>query len=249
MKRPAVRPRPEQVAELTRGVTLPLPVIQDEHLLVIAEVLRRAFDAIRRDHPSEIANGEEPEVTSFLQARLNKLINEDKLWGQLVVSVGRGTETISFDGSHIEKRPDLSIVLSAKDRRFPLTAEAKILNATAGQTIQRYCDKGLRRFITGEYAWARREAFMIAYVRDGSTIIPLLTTTLSKAQASKSDPYKVEELPVPVDPTAPPDLARTRHGRSFAYSESQPHNPGPITIWHLWLPATPHSRQHANQGP
>ena len=210
-------------------------------LLAIAEVLQRAFDQIRRDHPSEVAKDEEPAVTALLQARLNGLINQDAIWRQLVVSVGRGTESISFDGSHIEKRPDLSIVLS-DDRRFPLIAEAKILNKTAGQTIQRYCDKGLRHFVDGEYAWARREAFMLAYVRDGSTISPLLTTALSKAHGSKPDPYKVEEFPVQVGPANPPDLARTRHGRSFAYPGSQFHNPGPVSIWHLWLPAT---RRHA----
>ncbi len=211
--------------------------MQDEHLLAIAEVLQRAFDQIRRDHPSEVAIGEEPAVTALLQARLNGLINQDAIWRQLVVSVGRGTESISFDGSHIERRPDLSIVLS-DDRRFPLVAEAKILNAAAGQTLKRYCDNGLRRFLDGEYAWARREAFMLAYVRDGSTISPLLTTALSKAHGSKPDPYKVEEFPVQVGPATPPDLARSRHGRSFAYPKSQSHNPGPVSIWHLWLPAT-----------
>ena len=230
-----MRPRPEQVAELTRGVGLPLPTIQDEHLLAIAEGLWRAFNDIRRDHPGEVAKGKEPEVTALLQARLNALISEDAIWGQLVLSIGRGTESISFDGSHIEKRPDLSIVLSATDRRFPLIAEAKILSANAGQTVERYCDQGLRRFVAGEYAWASREAFMIAYVRDGSTINLTLNTFLSKAQGSKPDPYSVQEPPMPVGHTIPPDLARTRHGRLFSYPKAQPADPGPISIWHLWL--------------
>ena len=126
MTGPSVRPRYDQVAELTRGVRLPLAPIASDYLEILAEALRKAFNDIRADSPDTVAAGEEPEVTALMQARLNRLIDEEPLWGQLVLWVGRGTESISFDGSHLEKRPDLSIVLSGADRRFPLIAEAKI---------------------------------------------------------------------------------------------------------------------------
>ena len=235
MRGPAVRHRHDQVAELTRGVRLPLAPIADEHLEILAEGLRQAFDDIRVHAPATVASGEEPEVTALMQARLNRLIHEDSLWQQLVLSVGRGTESISFDGSHLEKRPDLSIVLSGAERRFPLVAEAKILDAVESKTAALYCKKGIRRFVEGEYAWGNREAFMIGYVRDGSSINTTLTAVLSKGTVLHPRRYLVEALPVPVG-SGSSDLAYTRHGRDFVYgSQRPPNSPGPISLWHLWL--------------
>ena len=235
MRSPAARPRHDQVAELTRGLRLPLAAIADEHLKILAEGLRQAFDDIRVHAPATVDTGEEPEVTALMQARLNRLIHEDSLWRQLVLWVGRGTESISFDGSHIEKRPDLSIGLSDAERRFPLVAEAKILDAAASKTAGLYCKNGIRRFVDGEYAWGNREAFMIGYVRDGSSINTTLKAFLSNAMTSHPDPYLVKALPVPVG-SGSSDLAYTRHGRDFVYGNQQPPNrPGPISVWHLWL--------------
>ena len=235
MRGPRVRPRHDQIAELTRGVRLPLAPIADEHLEILAEGLGRAFDDIRAHAPATVAMGEEPEVTALMQARLIRLIHEDTLWRQLVLWVGRGTESISFDGSHLEKRPDLSIVLSGVDRRFPLVAEAKILDAATSKTAALYCKNGIRRFVEGEYAWGSREAFMIGYVRDGSSIDTTLTAVLSKAAALQPHRYLVETLPVPVG-SGSSDLAYTRHSREFVYaSQPSPNDPGSISVWHLWL--------------
>ena len=235
MRGSAVRPQHDQVAELTRGLRLPLAAIADDHLKILADGLRQAFYDINVHWPAKVATGEEPEVTALMQARLNRLIDEDSPWRQLVLWVGRGTESISFDGSHIEKRPDLSIVLSDAERRFPLVAEAKILDVAASKTAGMYCKNGIRRFVEGEYAWGNREAFMIGYVRDGSSIDTTLKAFLSKAMNLPPDPYLVKALPVPVG-SGSSDLAYTRHGRDFVYGNQQPPNrPGPISVWHLWL--------------
>ena len=233
MTGPGVRPRHDQVAELTRGVRLPLPPIAHEHLEILAEGLWQAFDYLRVHAPDRVATGEEPEVTALMHARLNKL--QDPLWRQLVLCVGRGAECISFDGSHLEKRPDLTVFLSRSDRSFPLVAEAKILDAAASKTVALYCRNGIRRFVEGEYAWGNREAFMIGYVRDGSSIDTTLKDYLSKAMELHPDRYLVEALPVAVE-SASSDLAYTRHGRHFVYgSQRPPNSPGPISVWHLWL--------------
>ena len=235
MRGSVIRPRHDQVAELTRGAQLPLAPISDDHLEILAEGLRQAFHDIREDARDTVAEGEEPEVTALMQARLNRLIQEDSPWRLLVLWVGRGTESISFDGSHIEKRPDLSIVLSAADRRFPLIAEAKILDDAASKTVGLYCKSGIRRFVEGEYAWGNREAFMMGYVRDGSSIGTALAPFLSNAMRLCPDRYLVEALHIPAG-SGSPDLAHTRHGRNFVYgSQRPPNDPGPISIWHLWL--------------
>ena len=156
MRHPASRPRHDQVSELTRGVRLPLAPITNEHLQILAEGIRQAFDHVRVHARNVVCTGEEPEVTALIHARLNGMLHEDSLWRQLVLWVGRGAENTSFDGSHLEKRPDLSIVLSGADRRFPLIAEAKILDAATSKTARLYCENGIRRFVQGEYAGATR---------------------------------------------------------------------------------------------
>ena len=229
-----VQPRLNQVAELTRGIPLPLAPIADVHIRVLAEGLSAAFKDLRLRDPVAMATGNEPEVTALVEARLNRLIDEDSLWGQLVLCVARGKESISFDGRHLEKRPDLSIYLSDR-RHFPLVVEAKIMDSGSGKTIASYCDKGLLRFVEGEYAWANREAFMLAYVRDGSSIDAKLRPRLAQAMTRSPPQYLVKELPVHVGSVGL-DLAYSRHGRDFIYpSQAPPNSPGPISVWHLWL--------------
>jgi hypothetical protein len=236
MKPSAIRARPDQIAELTRGIQLPLPDIEADHLEIVAECLLRAFNEVRAQSPGTVSSGIEAEVTALMEARLNTLIEDHILWGQLVLCVARGKESLSFDGSHLEKRPDLSIYLSNRARSFPLIAEAKILDSASARTVALYCDYGLRRFVEGEYAWGNREAFMIAYVREGSSIDMTLKPFLSDAMTRMSARYLVEQLPTRVGDGSS-DLAYSRHGRTFVYASQTPptDQPGPITIWHLWL--------------
>ena len=232
----AIRPRPDQIAELTRGLLLPVPEVSSVHLEVIAEGLLRAFGDVRAQSPSTVASGSEAEVTALMEARLNRMIEEDPLWGQLVLCVARGKESLSFDGSHLEKRPDLSIYLSNRNPGFPLIVEAKIMDAVSSKTETLYCQNGIRRFVEGEYAWANHEAFMVAYVQDGSSIDTKLTPFLYSAMSKTPPGYQTETLPTVIEhPDA--DLAHSRHGRIFVYPDapSLSSGPGPISVWHLWL--------------
>jgi hypothetical protein len=236
MSSPALLPRPDQVAELTRGLDLPLAAIDDIYLHIIADGVAQAFKDIRANAPQTVATGDEAEVTALLEARLNRMIEEDKVWRQLVTSVVRGKESLSFDGSHLEKRPDLSIHLSARALRFPLITEAKIIDATRGANL--YCSQGLQRFLSGEYGWGGREAFMIAYVRDGTTIATRLQPYL--AQPAQATSYMVEDAPTSLS-SGGCDAARSKHGRSFLYSHTAApaNDPGSIALWHLWVDASP----------
>ena len=236
MSSSAIRPRLDQVAELTRGLELPLPAIDDVHLEFIAEVLQKAFQDLRAGEPYTIDSGNESEVTALMESRLNELIEYNLVWSQLVLFVARGKESVSFDGSHLEKRPDLSIVLSDRVRRFPLVVEAKIVDASTAKDISLYCKNGLRRFLVGEYAWGSREALMIGYVRDGSTIEATLNPFLTEAEARGTTSYLVQEYPSGRG-SGSIDLAGSRHDRSFVYinREAPRNEPGPISVWHLWL--------------
>ena len=192
----------------------------------------------RAQLPGVINSGSEAEVTALMEAQLIALRQQDIFWGTLVRSVARGKEHLSFDGSHIEMRPDLSIYLTDHRQPLPLVIEAKILDAATEKTEALYCENGLRRFIEGKYAWWSREAFMLAYVRDGSTITATLTPFLSNTMSDNELGYLVEELPTPQG-VGPTDLARSKHGRAFVYAhQASPPSciPGSIAVWHLWLP-------------
>ena len=67
-------PRPDQIAELTRGLDLPLPAIDDVYLNIIADYLAQAFKDIRQSALHTILTGSEAEVTALLEARLNRMI-------------------------------------------------------------------------------------------------------------------------------------------------------------------------------
>jgi len=228
-------PRPDQIAELTRGLDLPLVALEDVYLRIIADGLVQAFTDIRHNAPDTVGTGNEAQITALLEARLNAMIEDDPFWRQLVAAVVRGKESLSFDGSHLEKRPDLSILLTARSRRFPLIAEAKIIDASKGEGL--YCSHGIQRFLNGEYGWGGREAFMIAYVRDGSTIATRLVPYLQSPKQLAT--YSVEHQPTTISVGAY-DAAMSKHGRAFLYSHSAPPAdiPGPIALWHLWVDAS-----------
>jgi hypothetical protein len=229
--------RLDHIKELIRGVVLPLDRLHEEHLRVLIELIAAAWQSLAATQQQILAEGTEAEVTELMRIRLNDLIGTHQIWNQLVKLVTRGSENMSFDGVRLENRPDLQFHLSARRASFPLIVESKIIDCPDRKTETLYCSNGLSKFLTGDYSWAAREAFMVAYVRDKSTIDSRLNSFLSKAMNSDPPLYAVEELPIPVG-GLPFDVAKSRHSRLFEYPTLQPPNnlPGPIALWHLWLP-------------
>ena len=85
-----------------------------------------------------------------METRLLTLLHESREWSTLLSGVARGKESISHNGSSLEKRPDLSISLTKKDPRFPLIIECKLIDKKAGKEVALYGHKGLARFLDGE---------------------------------------------------------------------------------------------------
>lgn len=243
-----VHPREDQVAELTRGQRLPLPPLHELHLILIAKVLRRAWNDLLPDRRAILLSGEETEVNTLIETRLNALLEEEGPWSLLVRDVARGKETVSYDGSHLEKRPDLSIHLTDRSPSFPLIVECKVIDARSKKKINLYCNDGVVRFVRGEYGWATREAFMLAYVRDGSTISSCLIPFLSESRTQLQDIYLTDSLPESI---GEPDivLARSSHNREFRYLGQSNSRPGTIALWHLWIAADPHYQDQGASTP
>jgi hypothetical protein len=227
-------PRRDQVAELTRGLKLPFSPLHQTHIEAITDVIGRAWNDLSLSQPNVLKYGSEAEINALMGVRLNALLDDDPLWRLLVRSVTRGSEAISYDGSHLEKRPDLSIHLTARNPSFPLIVECKLIDEKSQKTSKLYCDQGLTRYIVGEYAWGTPEALMVAYVRDGSTIESSLTPFLIESEKLTPPPYLLMSGPE-TSPHATLDLARSHHQRAFKYLASPPDDvPGPIALWHLW---------------
>ena len=228
-----IQPRLDQISELSRGIQLPLAALHPIHLQMIADRFIRAYQEIKLDHASTIATGTEAEVSSLMQARLNSFIDSDIIWRQLVACVSRGTESLSFDGAHLEKRPDLSIYLTDRSRNFPLIAEAKIIDGPNGKTDNLYCKEGLQRFVVGEYGWGTGEAYMLAYVRDNTNFSDKVKPRLEQDQGQTPSLYRTQTISHPTGSVK----ANTTHTRAFTYThQTAPHHqPGPLDLWHIWL--------------
>lgn len=170
----------------------------------------------------------------MMESRLNTPNSNDARWATLVSSVVRGREMIDFDGSALEKRPDLSIQLTHRNPAFPLIVECKVIDSDTDKRVRHYGRDGVARFVEGAYAWYAREAIMLAYVRDGSTIEACLTPHLEQHRNEQADSYLTRRLPEH-DARVPCHLARSIHGRRHRYPLQQPDEPDTIALWHLWL--------------
>jgi hypothetical protein len=218
---PATRsPRPDQITELTLGVaSLPLPELNVRLLQYVADALHLAFTDLRPRHKHTFLTGDEAEITALMESRLKSLRDQNPKWAALVSTVVRGWESHNYDGRRLEVRPDLSIVFTHKYRdRFPLRVECKLIDHPGGKTAADYCKDGIARYEVGDYAWACREAFMLAYVRDGSD---LNTRLAPKVSGLLRHPTRA-------------DLAFSDHARAFVLRPPFG-SPGQIKLWHLWL--------------
>jgi hypothetical protein len=227
--------RPDHIAELTRGAHLPLDPVRSEHLSVILETITCAWQELQAGGAVALLTGEEAEVNALLDPRLNHYCRSQPLWKDLVHSVQRGRESMSYDGSKLEKRPDLSFVFLHGNRNFPMVVECKIIDHPNNKNVSDYCKNGIARFVCGDYAWASREAVMLAYVRDGTTVPSKLAPHLANKAKLVPDPFQTTSHPA-TRTDLHPTVRHSEHQRSFNYPSVVNGNaPGPISLFHLWL--------------
>jgi len=221
--------------QLTAGVPLPLPPIPRLMLDVIAQGLVTAWLNVPQE---QIRIADEAGLNAMMETQLNQLADQDNQFRMLVAAAVRGKETINFDGTWLEKRPDLSLILTdgLRARDFPLTIECKLIHRATKKGVTLYCNKGLKRFIDGDYGWARQEGLMLAYVRDDSTIDSQLRPHLARHFGKSDDIFCTEVFPLPIG--ASTNQAASKHLRRFRYPYRAPQDdPGPIAILHIWLDA------------
>lgn len=223
----------DQITALTRGASLPLAPVGQDVLTIILESIAEAWEHLKAHYPVPLKAGKEADISALLVTRLNETLNSDPLLSTFVSSVERGSETVTYDGTKIEVRPDLQFSLTRQDRRFRLVGEAKIIDIPKKKTPALYRNNGIARFVDGDYAWASREGLMVAYVRCNASLDPDLLPGLGKFAQMQCNSHWL--APVVKPPMAAGSLATTRHNRTFGYVHCASSSPGAIELWHLWL--------------
>jgi hypothetical protein len=152
---------------------LPHPPISLSVFLVLEEAVCAAWEVLRLHLPSgfSLATAPEVNVNTYLHETLkDKVWNRDVVDGfddELIKTITR-PEVRSYDGTHVSKRPDIMVEIEGRPEGIRpsqdgVFIECKPVDANHPLSAH-YCDKGIRRFICGDYAWAMTEAMMIGYV-------------------------------------------------------------------------------------
>ena len=230
--------------ERVAGAKLPHPPISLPVFLVVEEALCVAWDYLRT-HPRSgfnLLSEVEDVVTQELYERLyDEVFNKGVVDGfdrQLFTVVTRESKVRNYDGAKLDKMPDLLIGLSDRMNVFKLSQdwlfiECKPVDLGHSAGVH-YCDKGIIRFVRGEYAWVMTSALMVGYIRNGYSISPKLTKALQKREKE----VPTVALPYPCNRSKPGKnnevVNISQHSRTFSYVETGQPAPA-ITLRHLWL--------------
>lgn len=231
--------------EATDGLELPHKPISLRAFIIVEQAIIRAWQwMIENPQPSfDLNTAEENGITHQLHETLFDIVFKNELvdgFNKEIFIVGtRGAELRNFDGSKRDLKPDLlvgfinrpSVVYPTQDWLF-IECKPVDTDHTVGA---HYCDKGLIRFVRGDYAWAMQSAMMVGYVREGYSLITKLPEALSSNRR--------EPIPTSLGPESCPrtratafaeQVAVSKHLRTFNYVENN--SPaGEIVIRHLWL--------------
>ncbi len=229
----------------TRGVTfvLPHPRIPLRLILIVDAVVERGLQLLREDPPInfELASADEDTITFQLHWIIeNRLRKSKEVRGfnrQMFGKVWREPKVTNFDGTHPDKMPDLVFDLKRDSLPVLTTHDAVVVECKLVDEKhppgKEYCDKGLQRFVVGDYAWTMQEAMMVAYVRDGRCI----ATNLLPAIARRREKLGILQEPAPVRESRGGERADgvhvSVHARTFSWPEGRGRACN-IRIFHSW---------------
>lgn len=119
-----------------------------------------------------------------------------------------------------------------RESQYGFFIECKIIGRSKdNHTVHEYCRAGVRRFVTGQYAAAMPSGMMLAYVRDGRTVVTELIPWMSHDEAVRE--YAILSPPVLRDRCKHP-IYVSRHSRSAVLVWHR-HLCGEIELDHFWL--------------
>lgn len=223
---------------------LPHPKLEPEVFIILHRVLIRALEILSAEGQPLSTMHEDPITSALARVIENRLRQSGEVPGfraPLFERVTRQHECDSFDGSLQRERPDLFFGIRPDDTfrtriqsdQWGVFAECKPVdvNHFAGSD---YCEKGLVRFIQGEYAWAMQDALMVAYTRDERSIAShLIPAMVSRAHLHVQDAV----APLPLEGCNSGKyheaLHVSTHTRPFDWTDGRG-SACPVTIYHSW---------------
>jgi hypothetical protein len=235
----------------TRGVVfeLPHPTVPLRLILIVHAVIEFGLQLLRENPPGdfELCTADEDAISFRLHWIIANRIHKSKevpgFDKRLFGKPQREPKMTNFDGKHPDKMPDLVFFLNRDSlpvlpSHDALVAECKPVDKShpVGGV---YCNKGLKRFIIGDYAWPMQEALMVGYVRDARCIATNLLPTMHQ---QKNELAMIEELK-PVGKSLFTETERTDclhvsvHARSFSWPDDRG-KACSISIYHSWHPCS-----------
>jgi hypothetical protein len=226
-----------------RPVVLPHADYPKATLHVIETAIHAAWRIIRESPEGgfDIKLADEDRITRELRTCLmNMVLDGGQVAGFTsdIFFITREAKFESYDGAHLDKMPDIHIRIVRNGPVSVPSADGLFIECKpvdrdhpAGSA---YCDKGIIRFVKGEYAWASNQAMMVGYASPNYTMPSKLAKCLKG---------RVKELGLTGNLTACRDSKAqgygqrpyiTKHERNFILPLTNTKSTS-ITIRHLWM--------------
>ena len=223
----------------THGVeyTLPHPQISQRIILLICNVSKKAWQLLEEKPPPcfHMQSADEDTITQLLVEVIeNRLRKSGDIAGfdcALFGKVTRDPKITNVDKRHPDKMPD--IFFDLRREHLPTISDQDGLFVECKPVdrkhplLSNYCNRGLVRFVNGDYAWAMQEALMVGYVKGRYSFMKL-------ASALDDDKNNATMKPIKHSMVDEYAIYRSSHKRGFHWPESRG-QACPITISHLWL--------------
>jgi len=211
-------------------------------LRVVEKAIVEAWRIIR-DNPAagfDIATADENRITRELRTcLLNQVLDGTAVpaFTSKTFDVNRGSEFESYDGTHLQKKPDLHFAISRDIPYILRSADGLFVECKpvdAGHSIGGdYCDKGIARFVNGEYAWAMSIGYMVGYVKTGYVLPDKLKEGVQARKKFLKTDGQIQACP---DTKATGYIQHpyiTIHNRGFRFPITNAKATA-ITLRHLW---------------
>jgi hypothetical protein len=227
-----------------RNFIIPHPEVRLPVLLIVESAICAAWDLLRNSPRAgfDLLTAKEDEVTLELHEalcdRVFKMGIVEGFDAKIFSLPEREPKIRNYDRTRPDKMPDLMVRLlgrpaGIKNTQDGLFIECKPLDSKHPVRMH-YLDKGLARFIRGDYAWAMTVAMMLGYAKEGYAIAAKLIPALTNWPEGTALTVTARPCAHSKAGAASEAVHTTEHTRGFRYLETRRGAP-PITIRHLWL--------------
>lgn len=231
------KPRLQITHEAGYPLAVPVNVIR-----VVARAIAHAWTIICADPDRhlEVPSPKNPAEDVYTEAICNLLCGmlhqpvagAPGFTSEMFESVGRCESLPNYNGTAINKQPDLIVRLAngplgATRRLVGVFVESKVISMT--RAIDKYTDDGVLRFVRGDYAWTMKAALMLGYQVPRPRPLSSLESKLGSDATLCCEP---QPSYLSVLPELAPLSAASLHGRPWSYPCGDA--PGQIRLWHMW---------------